>query len=184
MRVSSVVVAGLALVVLAACDGLPYAPKWNVDVYFPIRYPDIQLSQVSGVIPPFNVTFTTPADSQNVTDGTREILDKDLDSLKAEVVFTTTTNITGSIDISISPNRAFLFSNLPTQAVTVTVPVRVTPGDTTRLVVNANLFKSAQKLYTQTKGTLRSASATAIAMGPNDKITIGVDLTANIKMSK
>jgi hypothetical protein len=184
MRMSRVIIAGLALAAATACDGLPYAPKWNVDVFFPIKYPDVQLSQVSGIVPPFSVTFTTPADSQNVSDATREILQKDLDTLKAEVVFSTTTNITGTLNISISPNRAFLFSTNPAQAVTIAVPVRVTPGDTTRLLINTGLLKNAQKIYTQSSGNIRSNSATTITMGPNDKLSVGVDLTANIKMSK
>ena len=184
MHMKRAAFAAAALVALAACDGVPYAPKWNIDVFFPIKYPDVQLAQVSGVVPPFNVTFTAPTDSQNVSDATREILDKDLDSLKAEVVFSTATNITGTMDLSISANRAFLFSTNPAQAVTVTVPVRVTAGDTTRLQVNTALFKNAQKLYTQSRGTVRSASASTLTMGPSDRISVGVDLTANIKMSK
>ena len=53
--------AGCAVALLfgvAACDALPYAPKWNVDVFFPIKYPDVQLSQVAAVVPPFTATMT------------------------------------------------------------------------------------------------------------------------------
>src|SRR2546430_2948726 len=110
----------------AACSGVPFAPKWNVDVYFPLRSPDVALQQYTMVIPPSNVSFTTAMDSDVVSSGTRQILDEDIDSLKADVIFSTQTNIAGTLDVSIAPAKANLFSVNPALALTVTIPLRVT----------------------------------------------------------
>jgi hypothetical protein len=175
----------LAAALFLACS-LPLAPRWNVDVFFPIKYPDVQLSQYAGpggVIPNVNTNFTTPADSSPVSAATRQVFDQDIDTLKAAVIFANTANLTGSMDISIAALKANLFSANPAQAVTVTIPIRVTTGDTARVTVNTTLFKNAQTLYTQTRGTMRAASG-PIVVTPSDKLTLGVDLTANVKFSK
>jgi hypothetical protein len=186
MRMRHAALLAVLMFTFGACE-IPFAPKWNVDLFFPVKYPDVQLTQYAGpggVIPPVNVTFTAPADSDDVSDATREIFDKDIDSLKAEVVFANTTNIAGNLDISIAANRAFLFSTNAAQAVTVSIPIRVTSGDTTRVQVNTSLFKSAQRLYTQTRGTMRSNTGAILVVGATDKLSLAVDLTASIKVSK
>ena len=184
MRMRHAVLLTIALLTTGACD-IPYAPKWNVDVFFPIRYPDVQLAQYGSFVPNFNVTYTTPVDSQNVSDATRQIFDEEIDTLKADVIFANTTNITGTLDISIAAVRSNLFSTNSALAVTVTVPIRITPGDTTRLSpVNTNLFKQATRLYTQSRATMRSATGTPLALTANDRLSVGIDLTASVKMSK
>jgi hypothetical protein len=40
MRVTGWSMLGTALLLLAACTAPPFAPKWNVDLFFPLRYPD------------------------------------------------------------------------------------------------------------------------------------------------
>jgi len=176
-----------ALLLFAACE-VPLAPKWNVDLFFPIKYPDVALSQYAGpggVIPTTTVTFTTPADSDAVSDATRQIFEEDIDSLKAEVILANSANITGSMDISIAASRFNLFSTNPALAVTVTLPIRVTAGDTVRIPnVNTTLFQQAQALFTQTRGSMRAAGGAPIFVTANDKLSLGVDLTANVKFSK
>ena len=135
------------------------------------------------VIPPSNVSFTTAMDSDVVSSGTRQILDEDIDSLKADVIFSTQTNIAGTLDVSIAPAKANLFSVNPALALTVTIPLRVTAGDTSHVTVNIGLFKQANVLYTQSRATVRSNSG-FLTVGPSDKLTLRVDLTANVKLSK
>jgi hypothetical protein len=183
MPLRQVLLVAAAAACAQACE-VPYAPKWNVDVFFPIRYPDVPLSQFGPTIPPFSITFTTPADSDAVSDATRQILDQDIDSLRADFIFQNATNVRDSITVSVSPNRAFLFSTNPAQAVTVTIQLRVTAGDTIRRTVNPALFKTAQTLYTQTRGSIRSGTGGLLPVGANDVFRLGVDLTANVRMSK
>jgi hypothetical protein len=185
MRTKRAALLAAIFLAMAGCS-VPLAPKWNVDVFFPIRYPDVQLSQYAGpggVIPPVTITFTTPADSDNVSDATRQVFDQDIDTLKAKVILVNTADLTGSLTVSIAAVKSNLFSANPNLAVTVTMPLRVTAGDTIPVTVNTTLFKSAQKLYTQTSGSMR-ASNTSIVVTPSDKLQLGVDLTANIKFSK
>lgn len=185
MRIKRAALFAVAFIALAACE-VPLAPKWNVDVFFPIKYPDVPLANYAGpggIIPTTNTNFTTPADSDDVSDATRQVFDQDIDTLKAAVIFSNTANLTGTMDISIAALKANLFSANTSQAVTVTVPIKVTAGDTTRVTVNTTLFKNAQKLYTQTRGTMRAASS-PIVVTSTDKLTLGVDLTANVKFSK
>jgi len=183
MRLRNAAFGVAAAILVWGCDNLS-APKWNADVYFPIRYPDVQLSQYGAAVPPTTVTFTSPVDSQTVSDATREIFDRDIDTLRAEVVVATSTNITGTLDISITNNRAFLFSSLPSQAATLSVPIRVTAGDTTRFTVNTVLFRSAQKLYTQSRATMRSTTGGLVPLTSADKLSVGVNLTASMRVSQ
>lgn len=171
-----------ALLVLG-CDNLS-APKWNADIFFPIKYPDVQLNQYGPAVPPSNVTFTSPVDSQTVSDATREIFDRNIDTLRAEVILATSTNITGTLELTISNNRAFLFSTLPTQAATLSVPIRVTAGDTTRFTLNTTLFRTAQKLYTQSRATMRSSTGGIVPLSAADKLSVGVNLTASLRVSQ
>jgi hypothetical protein len=174
---------GVAALLITACE-VPLAPKWNVDVFFPIKYPDVQLSQYGSTIPPFDVTFTFPVDSDAVSDATRQIFDEQIDTLKADVILANSTNIVGTLTVSIAASQANLFSTNSALAVTVNKNILVTAGDTTRQVVNTDLFKNATKLYTRTRITMRSATGAPLVVTANDKVTLGVDLTANVKLSK
>jgi hypothetical protein len=184
MRMRSAALFAVALLTFGACE-IPNAPKWNIDVFFPIRYPDVQLSQYGAAIPPFDVTYTFPVDSQNVSNATRQIFDEEIDSLKADVILANTTNIAGTLTVSIAASRSNLFSSNATLAVTVPILLKVTAGDTTRIpAINTTLFRQATKIYTQTRVTMRSATGAPLGLTANDKLSIGVDLTANVKMSK
>lgn len=171
------------LFALVACE-VPYAPKWNADLFFPVRFPDVAIDQFGPVVPPTNTAFTAPLDSQVVSSGTREIFDQRIDTLKAEILFSTQTNIVGTLDISVTPVRADLFSTNPGLAVTVTVPIRVTAGDTTRVTVNTNLFRTATVLYLQSRGTMRSNTGNVLPVTSVDKLVVGLDLTASVKVSQ
>jgi hypothetical protein len=174
-----------ALLALAACE-VPLAPKWNIDVLFPLQYPDVILqNQVpGGLLPPTNVSFTAPVDSQDVVDALEEIQSQEIDTLRAAVILVNSGQITGTLEISVASVRAALFTgNGPTVA-TVSLPIRVTTGDTARVSINPGLLQNASRLYFQTRGTMRSNTGGVIALGPADRFSIGVNLTANVKFSK
>ena len=183
MRLRNAALGVAAAILVCGCDNLS-APRWNVDVFFPIRYPDVQLNQYGPAVPPSNVTFTSPVDSQTVAGATKEVLDRDIDTLRAAVVLATSTNITGTLDLTITNNKAFLFSTVPTQAATFTVPIRVTAGDTTRFTVNTVLFRTAQKLYTQSRATMRSSTGGLVPLSSADKLSVAVNFTASMRVSQ
>ena len=170
---------------LCACQ-VPGAPKWNVDVYFPIQYPYVPWSQYApgGFIPTTTVNFQTPPDSQMVSSTTQQVFSQDIDTLKADVILVNSANVTGNLTISIAGSKANLFSANPSLAVTATLPVRVTPGDTSHYTVNTTLFQQAQWLYTETKASVKSGGATPTPVSAKDSLGIGVNLTANVKFSK
>jgi hypothetical protein len=177
--------ASLILLGIAACQ-VPGAPKWNVDVYFPIKYPYVPWSQYApgGFIPTTTVSFQTPPDSQMVSSATQQVLSQDIDTLKADVILVNSANATGTITISIAAAQANLFSANPSLAVTATLPIRVTAGDTAHYTVSTTLFQQAQKLFTETKATVKSGGATPTPVSAKDSLGISVDLTANVKFSK
>ncbi len=188
MRITRAALLAVTLFSLGACE-VPGAPKWDIDLYFPIKYPDIPLSTfaVGGTILPGNIAFTTPVDSSDISDATLEILDQELTALTAEVIFSNQTNVAGNLEISMSPNRAFLFSSNPAQAVTFNInPLHITPaaGDTTRITVLRTLFNNASKIYTQSRGNIRSGTGAPLPVSASNRFTLGVDLTATIPFSK
>ncbi len=188
MRMKYAAVLAATLFTAAACE-IPLAPKWNIDVFFPLKYPDVQLSQYAGpggVIPTTPTAFTTPADSDDVADATAQVLDQDIASIKADLIFINQTNVLGNLRISLAPNRLALNSTNPAQAVTVTIPLHITPatGDTIHVNVNPDLFANANKIYTQSSGDMRSGTGGLLIVGPTDRFRISVDLTANVPFSK
>ena len=106
-----------AVASILACS-VPLAPRWNVDVFFPIKYPDVQLANYApgGIIPTTNTNFTTPADSSAVSDATRQVFDQDIDTLKAAVIFSNSANLTGSMDISIAALTRSRSTELPSSS--------------------------------------------------------------------
>jgi len=181
-RFTAVLVAALAL---AACE-VPFAPKWNVDVLFPLQYPDVVLqSQVpGGLLPTTNVSFTAPVDSQDVSDALEQIREQEIDTLRAAVILVNAAPITGTIEISLASQRAALFSGNGPTAVTVSLPIRVTAGDTARVTIDPGVLQNASRLYFQTRGTMRSNTGAILVLTPADRFSLGVNLTANVKFSK
>jgi hypothetical protein len=179
---------GIGLAAVAACKDVPLAPKWNADLFFPIQFADVALGGTGGVapggiIPPVSVSDTSSIDSQDISGATKQILDEDVNSIKADVIFSNTVNLTGSIVISVSPNQFDLFSSDPSRALTVTIPVHQTAGDTLHTTANVNVFKNQNVLYSQSRTTV-ACGAGLCAVTSNDKLQIGVNLTANVAISQ
>ena len=185
IRRAASMAASVFLLGITACQ-VPGAPTWNVDVFFPIKYPYVAWSQYApgGFIPTSTITFQTSPDSQAVSSSTQQVFSQNIDTLKADVILVNSANATGTITISIAASQANLFSANPSLAVTATLPIRVTAGDTSHYTVNTTLFQQAQKLYTETKASVKSGGATPTPVTAKDSLGISVDLTANVKFSK
>lgn len=175
----------VGLVALVACD-VPLAPKWNVDLFFPVDYPPVVLSDyaVGGQIPPGSVSFTTPYTTQNVQGATGQVLSEDLQAMSAEIILTNTLQVSGRLVVSIATTPGNLFSTTPGLALTDTITVPAAGTDTSHVAADLNLFRNAQTLYFQTKGTVASTSPSGTTVGPNDQVKIGINLFATVRLSK
>src|SRR5260221_3293852 len=101
-RLSLLLGLGVCLTALAACTNIPLAPTWNADFYLPIQFADVTLGGAGGVapggiIPPANVTSTSPADSQEIGGATQQILDENRNSLKADIILANPADLNGHI---------------------------------------------------------------------------------------
>ncbi|MEX0690914.1 MAG: hypothetical protein WD934_11830, partial [Gemmatimonadales bacterium] len=68
----------LATMTLVACG--EFGPSWTVDLFVPIRYPDVHLADyaIGGVIPPVDLSFTSPQESQDMSGIIDQVLSSDL----------------------------------------------------------------------------------------------------------
>lgn len=174
----------VALLGALACD-IPGAPKWSADFLFPLDVPDIVLADygVGGVIPPTDVTFVTPIESQDVSSGLSEkILSEDITAISAEIISGTDVNVTGTVTFTIATDPANLFSANPQQAVTVQFPIAAV--DTTRVTADPTLFKNAATLYYQSSVTARGASPGGTPVSAGDNVRLGANIFATIPVSK
>jgi hypothetical protein len=172
--------AGLLALLLAACD--LSAPVWSADFFFPLDFPDLELSDYAtgGVIPDVDVPFTTPVESQDITGLPETLLGDDLNTLAAEVITTTTVDVTGTIELSIAQSPDLLFQD--GQSAIVTIPA--SPGtDTTFAAVDPAVVRNAIALYYQIRGTVRGAAG-GTPVGADDEVGINVNLLVNFQVSK
>jgi hypothetical protein len=165
---------------LAACD--LSAPVWNADYLFPIDFPDIELADYAlvGEIPDVDLPFTTPVETQDITGFIETLLGDDLNSLDAEVITSTTVNVTGSIEVSIAQSPTDLFQS--GRSIIITIPIAA-GTDTTSASVNVDVVRNAAALYYQSRGTLRGQPG-GTPVGPTDEIGIDVNLLVNYQVTK
>ena len=197
MRSKSVLafLVGLGAAAVAACS-IPFGPQLNSDFFFPIQFADVVLGgnggvAPGGIIPPASVTSTSTVSTQQVTGATKQILDESVNSIKADIIFATSADLTGSIQISVAPNQANLFSSNPALALTTTIQIRKTAGDTSHVSTNVSVFQtssqsfgssggsSANVLYSQSKTTVACRSGLC-PVSATDKLQLGINLTVNV----
>ena len=178
----ALVAAGLLSV--AGCEAGPLSPEWDIEVFFPLRFPDVLLQDHApgNLLPPVDVSFTAAVESEDISDATAEILDQDIDQIRAQFIFATPTNIRGSLDLSFAPVQGDLFSTDPNRAVTLTIPLRQTTGDTTEVTVATSLLTQANVIFLQSRGTVRSGTGSILTIGPNDVLQLRVNLTATVPL--
>jgi hypothetical protein len=166
---------------LGACD-ITNPPDWTADYLFPLNFPAVDLSGVpGGVIPIDSVSFTTPVVSQD-TDGLvdRILQSEDLAGLQAEIIVSTTLDVTGTVELSIATSAASLFN--PAQSLTTTISV--SQGvDTSFVPVSLTVFQGAETLYFQSNVTV-AGSGGSITVPPGAQIGLGVNFIGTIRVSK
>lgn len=171
---------GLLALLLAACD--ISAPVWDADYFFPLDFPDVELSDyaVGGVIPDVDVPFTTTVESQDITGLPETLLGDDLNALAAEVITATPVDVTGTIELSIAQSPGQLF--VDGQSAVIAIPV-AEGTDTTAVTVDPAVVRNAIALYYQVRGTVRGAAG-GTAVGPDDAVGITVNLLVNFQVTK
>jgi hypothetical protein len=170
----------LALPALVACD--LSAPVWSTDLFFPVDYPDVQLSDfsVAGQIPPLDVAFTTPPEQQDITGLLEELLSDDVNALTVEIITQSDVDVTATMTISIASSELALLD--PNQS--ITIQLNAGPAvDTTIVDVNVDLLRGAIALYYQTDGSVRGAAG-GTTVSPGDVIKIDVNLLANYQVKR
>jgi hypothetical protein len=170
----------LALPVLVACD--LSVPVWSTDLFFPVDYPDVQLSDysIAGQIPPFNVPFTTAPQQQDITGLLEELLSDNVNALTVEIITQSDVALTATMTISIATSQLALLD--PNQSITIQVNAG-TAVDTTVVEVNVDLLRGAVGLYYQTDGSVRGAAG-GTNVSPGDVIKIDVNLLANYQVKR
>jgi len=171
----------LGVLLLAGCD-ITNPPNWTADYLFPLDFPTIDLSGIPGGVIPFDsVSFTTPVDSQD-TEGLvgRILQSEDLAALRAEVILTTTLDVTGNARLSIAPSRGALFD--PAQSLTVTATIEQGTS-TIEIPVALSPFQGATILYFQADVAVASSSG-SITVSPGDQIGISVNFIGTVRVSK
>lgn len=198
------------LAALAACDTGSLGPKWSANFYFPIQFADVQLGGAGGVAPGgtipsgFPVTSTSPVSKQTVDGATKQILDEDVNSITADIIFATSADLTGYVIISVAPDSNNLFSKNATLALTDSFPIRLTAGDTSHVNANVGVFQSssqtnnnfnnntggnssgasaANTLYTRSKTSVACRTGTCNVTA-SDHLQLGINLTVNVAVSK
>lgn len=207
--------AGLAFV--AACTDVPLAPKWSADFFLPIQFADVTLGGPTGVAAPTGgtipsgiaVTSTSPVSSQKVDGATKQILDESVNSITADVVLATNVDLVGYVIISVAPDSNNLFSTNASLALTDSIVIRKTAGDTSHVSANVSLFQTQSQntgtctincgtnnnsssnpnavntLYTRSKTSVAcKAGSTCNGLTANDKLQLGVNLTVNVAVNK
>ena len=171
----------LGVFALGACD-ITNPPDWTADYLFPLDFPAVDLSGVpGGVIPITSVSFTTPVVTQDTEGLVGRILQSDdLAAIRAEVILSTTLDVTGSVELSIATSAAGLFD--PAQSLTTTISISQ-GSDTSFVPVSLTAFQGAETLYFQSNVVVASTSG-SIAVPPGSQIGLGVNFIGTIRVSK
>ncbi len=194
---------GLAGAVLAgafaACKDVPFAPRWDADMYMPLSTKSIYLNNAFpfGFIPPStsgNVSF--PPQQQDVTGAIKDVLTNLVtDPARAMTVLTLTvgkhTAISANDTLFVAPDSAHL--TLPSTSrvvfpiVMATTDTLVTRVDTIPLASIQMMQTAANNktpLWIQMRGQVSNPSASPVTITQADSITIKRTVTARVAVSK
>lgn len=193
---------GLAGAVLAgafaACKDIPFAPKWDADMYLPLSTKSIHLNTFFpiGFIPgntSGKVNF--PPQQQDVSGAIKDVL-KNLvtDPTRAQTILTLTvgkhTAVSSSDTLYVAPDSASLFAPNPARIVfplaMAIADTLVTAADTIPLAaiqMMQNAADTQSPLWIQMRGQVTNPGAGPVTITPADSITVNLTVTARIAIS-
>jgi hypothetical protein len=187
----------VAAAAFSACD-LPFAPKWDADMYLPLSTKSIYLNNAFpfGFIPPStsgSVSF--PPQQQDVSGAVKDVL-KNLvtDPTRALTVLTLTvgkhTAISARDTLFVAPDSASLTAPNPGRVVfpiaLLTTDTSVTQADTITLAsiqMMQDAASSQSPLWIQMRGQVSNPGASPLTITQADSITIKLTVTARVAVS-
>lgn len=199
----------VAAVAVVACD-VPFAPKWDADMYIPLSTQPIQLSQFVPP-PPLNVipgngslSVSFDPQVQDVTGPIHDVLknaESDQEKCQSSVspalmchvlaVTTTKTTAISALDtLFVSPDSLGLFTTRP-GGIVFPIPLAATDLTSTdslflsaaQLGMLQNAAESEQGLWIQLRGRVTNPSASPVTITAADSIGIKLAATLRIRIS-
>ena len=185
-------------VAFTACKDIPFAPRWDADMYLPLSTKSIYLNNSFpfGFIPPAtsgNASF--PPQQQDVSGAIKDVL-KNLvtDPTRAQTIMTLTvgkhTAISANDTLFVAPDSASLTAANPSRVV---FPIALSPTDT--LVTQAdtialasiqmmqNAAQNQTPLWIQLRGRVTNGSASPVTITAADSLSVKLTVTARIAVS-
>lgn len=198
LRRSLALVGAVSAAALAACGDIPFAPKWDADMYMPLSTKAIYFSQffaVGFILPnqSGNVNFSPQTQALNSTIGT--ILEKVVTvPSRARSVLTVTIGKTLAISaqdtLFISPDSLGLFTTRPGGIV---FPIALAVADVSKtdsiavsqasIAMLQNAASNKTPLWIQLRGLVSNPSASVITITSADSIGIKLAMTVRVAMS-
>lgn len=191
LAVRPALVAGaLAAFAAAACNDVPFAPRWDADWYVPLASRNITLP--AGVIPAgVSVSDSFPTQTQSLGNAAGQILSRTLDS--AQVIFTLTKSAAVALDDTLfvaantadltnpNANRIALRISMSAAATSFMDTLAITPAGVGLL---SGVAGAKGDLYIQLRGTVSNPGpGIVIISASNNQVGVRLALLARIGIS-
>ncbi len=206
LRRSLVPLGAMAAIAVTACD-VPFAPKWDADMYIPLSTQPIRLSAFVPA-PPLNVipgngsvSVSFKPQTQDVTGPIHDVLkNAETDATKCvspinaaltchklALTITKTTAISAQDTLFVSPDSLGLFTTRP-GGIVFPIPVVATAATTTdstylsaaQLGMLQNAATASQPVWVQLRGRVTNPSASPVMITAAD--TLGIKLAATLRI--
>lgn len=195
---SAWVVAALATSALAACEDIPFAPKWDADWYLPLPTRAIRLTDhfpAGFILPGLSGSVSFPPEEQPVDAAVGEVLKQDLRRAILTLTVTKTTRISGTDTLYIAADSASLVNPAATQRIVFPLALTAT---TNRVEVADTLGEGSagldllrtvggnspnSSLWIQLRGQVSNSTSNTIVLTASDSIGIRLAATLRIGVS-
>jgi len=183
-----------------ACKDVPFAPKWDADMYMPLSTQSIYLNNVFtfGFIPPnTSDTASFAPQQQDVGGAIKDVLKNVVtDPTRALTILTLTigkhTAIQATDTLFVAPDSSSLTSASPATG-TIRFPIALSTTDTsltkadtisiTSIQMMQNAAGTGTPLWIQLRGRVGNPSSSPVTITQADSITIKLTVTARVAVS-
>ena len=184
----------------AACKDVPFAPKWDADMYMPLSTRSIYLNNVFtfGFIPPnTSDTASFTPQQQDVSGAIKDVLKNVVtDPTRAQTILTLTigkhTAIQATDTLFVAPDSGSLTSASPAGG-TIRFPMALATTDTSltkadtisiaSIQMMQNAASAGTPLWIQLRGRVGNPSTSPVTITQADSITIKLTVTARVAVS-
>ncbi len=183
----------------AACKDIPFAPKWDADMYLPLSTKSIYLNSrfTLGFMPASSSdTISFPPQRQEVSGAIKDVLQNLVtDPARAQTILTLTVGKHTAISVNdtlfVAPDSASLYASVPSRVVfplaMAAADTSVTKADTIALASIQMMQTAADTqtpLWVQMRGRVSNTSSGPVTITPADSINIQLTVTARVAVSK